>query len=456
MQKKHIGTLVRALAIDALTHILTRRIHFDTALSKLFKNYEGLRRIDKAFAYELVLGSLRWLSKMDWIMSHVVERPFVSLDPRVANALRIGAYQIYYMDRVPNRAAVSETVEAVKSVGAQNAASLVNAVLRRISKKSEYFAKPDKDKNPIEYFSMQYAHPSWMIARWLSRFESKRLAFLLSANNQTPTFTLKIIESNPLPSNDDIPSYLLKHCKIHSEWRPLKGALRVSSLPHFETCDAYKAGSYIVQDESAQLVSSLVSLKKNDKFLDACAAPGGKTIHIWQGCPNEKNITVCDFSKKRLKILEENFKRVGLDGVEILHGDVVEKVAQRQFDKILLDAPCSGFGVMRRHPEIKWLKNLNDIQNAAKEQKRLLNGLVGSLKVGGTLIYSVCTIEEEETTQVVKDFLETHPNFEVVSPDPFLHKFYKKYVTQDNDIFIIPGNPDKIDGFYACLLKKIT
>ncbi|MCA2958868.1 MAG: 16S rRNA (cytosine(967)-C(5))-methyltransferase RsmB, partial [Silvanigrellales bacterium] len=150
MSTRH-GTLTRALAIDALVHVLTRNMHADVALDRLFAHQPELRPLDRAFVFEIVYGSLRWLSKMDWIMGHMIDRPFASLDPRVLAALRVGTYQIFYMDRVPDRAAVSETVEAIKQVGAPNAASFVNAILRRVSRKAEYFPKPDKVKQQAEY-----------------------------------------------------------------------------------------------------------------------------------------------------------------------------------------------------------------------------------------------------------------------------------------------------------------
>ncbi len=212
-----IGTLTRAIAIDALTHILTRQVHTDVALEKLFLTYTQLRPLDKAFIYEIVFGSLRWLSKIDWIVGHMLKRPYSSLDPRVANALRVGAYQIYYMDRVPERAAVSETVEAIKQVGVPNAASFVNAILRRVAKKSEYFTKPDKEKLPLEYFPIQFAHPPWMVERWHKRLPQDKFEYLLINNNKPPKQSLKLIKRNPLPEPEvDFPTYLLK---THSQKR---------------------------------------------------------------------------------------------------------------------------------------------------------------------------------------------------------------------------------------------
>lgn len=450
-----IGSLTRELAIDALTHVLTRHIHTDVALEKLFNSHPNLRPLDKAFIYEIVFGALRWLSKMDWIMSHMIDRPFSSLDPRVVNALRVGAYQIYYMDRVPERAAVSETVEAIKHVGVPNAASFVNAILRRVAKKSDYFPKPDKEKSAVDYFSVQFAHPKWMVERWYKQIPQDKFEYLLINNNKVPVQSLKLLKRKPLPPEEkDFPTYLLRTQSLESSWRPLPGAFRVESLPKFETCEAFKMGSYLVQDESAQLVTSLLKVTAQDTCLDACAAPGGKSIYLWDEGVEPQNLTVCDSAQKRLKVLKENFDRVGLNGVAILHGDCVEQCKGKLYTKILLDAPCSSMGVIRRHPEIKWLRTPNDILNCAAEQARLLDGLASCLAPGGEMVYSVCSFELEETTQQINRFLKAHPEFEKVSPMDRLHDFYKKYVTKQEELLIYSGNPDDLDGFYAVILKK--
>lgn len=450
-----IGTLTRALAIDALTHVLTRHIHTDVALDKLFSSHRHLRPLDKAFIYEIVFGSLRWLSKIDWIVSHMIDRPFSSLDPRVVNAIRVGAYQIYYLDRVPERAAVSETVEAIKQVGVPNAASFVNAILRRVAKKSDYFPKPDKELLPIDYYSMQYAHPKWMVERWHDQLPTEKFQYLLANNNKVPLQTLKLLKHNPLPEGEsDFPTYLLKHHSLESSYRPLSGAFRIESVPRFDKCEAFQKGCYLVQDEAAQIVSSLVMPAPGETCLDACAAPGGKSIYLWDAGCEPENLTVCDSAQKRLKILNENFQRVGLNGTTILHGDVVEKCAGKSFQKILLDAPCSAMGVIRRHPEIKWLRVPNDILACAAEQARLLKGLAGCVASGGEMVYSVCSFELEETTLQIDKFLAEHPEFEKISPMPRLHDFYKKYVTRNDELLIYSGNPDDLDGFFAVILRK--
>jgi 16S rRNA (cytosine967-C5)-methyltransferase len=448
------GALTRAIAIDALTHVLTRRIHADTALDKLFAHHSELRPLDRAFIFEMVYGSLRWLSKMDWIMSHMMERSFASLDPRVANALRVGCYQIYYMDRVPDRAAVSETVEAIKIVGAAHASSFVNAILRRVARKGEYFEKPDKEIASAEYFAMHFAHPQWMIERWLKVMTPERLEHLCQANNSHPKHTLREIRRNFPQDGEDLSVYLLREFGVSSHARPLRGCLHVETLPPFDRCEVFQRGGYIVQDEAAQLVAGLVQPAENDLVLDACAAPGMKAICLWDDGLKPENLVVVDNSQKRLEILHKNFARVGLVGAEVLKGDVTQLAKDRLFSKVLLDAPCSSMGVMRRHPEMKWLRNLSDIVRNAQEQSRLLDGLASSVQVGGELVYMVCSNEGEETVQQTDRFLSTHKDFSIEPLSGRIHNFYRKYVTSRNELLVIPGNSEEIDGFYAVVLKR--
>lgn len=450
-----IGTLSRAIAIDALNNIITRRQHADVVLERLFKHHEQeLRALDRAFIFEIVYGSLRWLAKMDWIMSHMVDRPFTSLDPRVACALRVGAYQIFYMDRIPDRAAVSETVEAIKKVGAGNASSFVNAILRRVARKAEYYPKPDRESQTVDYLSVQFSHPHWMVERWLKHVSFERLEHLLAGNNKAPPIVLRRLLSKPLPGDEDLATYLLRTQGIATEWLPLKTALKAEKLPNFSSCEVFKAGHYIVQDTAAQLAVQLVRPGADSKVLDACAAPGGKSIALWDQGVAPENLTIADTNQKRLGLLEQNLQRVGLTPSEIVVGDVAEKMQGRVFDTILLDAPCSALGVVRRHPEIKWHRSPADIEYCAAEQRRLLDGLAPAVLPGGELVYIVCSVELEETTFQMRAFLERHPQFELVPLEQRVHDYYRRYVSRENELLILPGNSDDLDGFYAVVFRR--
>jgi 16S rRNA (cytosine967-C5)-methyltransferase len=394
---------------------------------------------------------------MDWIMSHMMDRPFHGLDPRIANALRIGTYQIFYMDRVPDRAAVSETVEAVKQLGAGQGASFVNAILRRVARRADYFAKPDKETQLIAYLAMHTAHPEWMLQRWLDFVPLERLEHSLAAHNKEPNKTLRSLRKRPLAGDQDLAHYLLSQQGIHSEHRPLSRALRVETYPRFRECEAFKSGCYIVQDEAAQLAASLVQPQIGHKVFDACAAPGGKTLAIWDGAPNGVQYFMCDTSKKRLALIEENLARIGLaedPAFERTTSDAIEAFPGQTFDRIVLDAPCSSMGVIARNPEIKWHRSPSDITRAAEIQKTLLEGMAQRLNPGGEIAYMVCSFEPEETTVQIATFLESHPEFIAVDLCGRIHEYYSKYLNQQGALLLYSGNQDEIDGFFACVLRR--
>jgi 16S rRNA (cytosine967-C5)-methyltransferase len=323
-----------------------------------------------------------------------------------------------------------------------------------VSRKAEYFPKPDKVKQQAEYLAMHHAHPQWMIDRWLSNIPPERLDHMLSGNNTPPKNSLRVLARNPVPGGDDLATFLLREHGIASHWRPLKGALQVESLPPFETCEAFKAGCYIVQDEAAQLCASIVAPRPTDTLLDACSAPGGKAIHMWDAGVEANQITLCDFSQKRIALMQKNLDRVKLHGATLVHGDAGSALSGKSFSKVVLDAPCSAMGVIRRHPEIKWLRSLADVENCAKEQRRLLVSCASLVEPHGELVYIVCTQEVEETSAVSDDFLASHPEFEIASLDGRIHDYYRKYLTRRNEVLVLPGNGDDLDGFYAVIFRK--
>jgi 16S rRNA (cytosine967-C5)-methyltransferase len=454
-----IGVVARVTAIDALSHVLVRHKRADQVLDEVFRKNPEFRPLDRAFIYQLVFGSLRWLAKMDWIMSHMMDRPFHSLDPRVANALRIGCYQIFYMDRVPDRAAVSETVEAVKNLGAAQAASFVNAILRRVARKADYFPKPDKDKRVVDYLAMHTAHPEWMIKRWLELMPQERLEYVLDAHNREPSKTLRILQKNSPYDGEELHRQLLKRYGIHSSSRPLRQALHVDSYPPFESCELFKEGRFLVQDEAAQLAASLVHAAAGQTVFDACSAPGGKAVAIWDQSPAGVSYFLCESSKKRLPLLQETLQRSRMtetDQVALECGDAVEAFAGKTFDRVVVDAPCSAMGTIGRNPEIKWLRTPADITRSCAEQKHLLDGLAPRVNPGGELIYMVCSFEPEESTRQIASFLETHPEFIAVDLSEHIHDYYRKYVDQRGNLLVYSGNQDDMDGFFASVLRKKT
>ena len=448
------STTTRVIAIDALKNILQRRKHADEEIYSCFASHPHLTRLDRSFIHEMVYGSLRWLYKMDWIAAKLIDRPLNAVDPRVLNALRIGMYQIYYMDRVPDRAAVSETVEATKSMGVGHAASFVNGVLRNVARRTEYFKKPDKEKEPVAYYSMHYSYPPWLIERWNDHLPAKRLEFLLEKTNEVPQHFLKVFEKKI--TTEELSYFFLKEYGIHCNPLPLEGCIQVSRLPDIAKCTYYQKGFYQIQSETSQLMASLVNKDHDGYLLDACASPGKKLLCLLDEGFDQDKVIAYEIYPKRAKILNDEIRRAGFKlGNPVVTADISKSDLNREFHNILLDAPCSSLGVIQRHPEMKWLKKPQDIEHYAQVQKEILEHLAPSVAIGGELLYTVCSFEPEETTEQIDLFLRNHTEFQRYNILERVHPYYQKYLKSNHEIIIYPGNTDSLDGFFGVVLKRV-
>ena len=445
---------MREVALDAFVEVMDHHRKPEVAVAYLYeKHAKNIKKIDKNFVKELLYGSLRWYSKMFWILQNTSNRDLKKVTPQVRSALVLGTYQIYYMDRVPDRAAVNESVEYIRKKGQANACSFVNGILRQIARRAEYFAKPDKHKEPAAYLSLQYAHPRWMINRWLAQFNYERTEEIVSANNRVPPVFARVNTRRGLPSYQ-LQSRLLKEERLHTERRPLRCSLKLRSFPQLEQESLFAQGFYTIQDEAAQLVSFLVNPKADETVLDLCCGPGGKLSHLCELSDGAACITAIDKSAKRLQQAQEAMQRMGHEGVTFLEEDITKWTSVERVDKILLDAPCSGLGILRRHPEGKWHKDLVMIKQMAQLQREMILRAFAWLKQGGELVYSVCSFELEESNTVLEYVKgELGERMSLVSPVSRLPDYYKRYVTRRNILQIYPGNHDAMDGFSAFIIR---
>ncbi len=445
---------MREVALDAFVEVMDHHRKPEAAVAYLYeKHAKHIRRIDKNFVKELLYGSLRWYAKMFWILQNTANRDLGKVTPQIRSALILGTYQIYYMDRVPDRAAVNESVEYIRKKGQANACSFVNGILRQIARRAEYFTKPDKHKEPAAYLSLQYAHPRWMIDRWLAQFNYERAEEIASANNRVPPTFVRVNTRLGVPAHQ-LQSRLLKEERLHTERRPLRCSLKLRGFPQLEQGSLFAAGFYTIQDEAAQLVSFLVNPQADETVLDLCCGPGGKLSHLCELSDGAARITAIDKSEQRLQQAQEATQRMKHEGVTFLVADITKWSSAVRVDKILLDAPCSGLGILRRHPEGKWHKDETTIKQMAKLQRELILRAFDWLKQGGELIYSVCSFEVEESNAVLEYIKgELGSRMSQVSPVGRLPDYYKRYVTRRNILQIYPGNHDAMDGFSAFVIR---
>lgn len=462
--RKHLGdnlnqpalSLAREIAFDAFVAIMDLKKRPEDVLAAAYATHGSkVSRLDRAFIKEILFGSLRWYSKIFWILQNTSKRSLEESSPEIRAALIVGTYQIYYMDRVPDRAAVNESVEYVRKKGQAKATTFVNGILRQIARRAEYFTKPDKKNKPKEYLALQFSHPQWIVERWLKRFHFDRMEIMLAANNQPPPFSVRINSlKTPLAQSAELQETLLRDEKITSDRRPLRSALRLTKTPSLSESKLFQEGFFTVQDEASQLIGFLVAPEANQKIADACAGPGGKLSHIYELGQEKLTLFAIEKDDEQYRKAKETLDRLGHKNLTWVHEDFLSWNSPEKLDKLLVDAPCSGLGVLRRHPEGKWHKNMKLIGTMAEQQWSMILHALKQLKIGGELIYSVCSFEAEETeAHLARIRSELSDKVEVVSPVNRLPDFYKKYVTQDQLFAVYAGNPEEMDGFGAFIVR---
>ena len=404
------------------------------------KNLEyGLAKIkqDKAFVQELCFGVCRYYHQLDAIAKRHLKKPFAKKDFDIYALLLVGIYQLLYLD-TEDFAALNETVEASKQLKKKWASGLLNAVLRNILRNKDAITSSLKD-NPVSHFS----HPEWLINK-LKKAWPKHWQAILEANNQRAAMTLRVNQQKG--SRDDYLARLKDNniqataSQLSENGITLEKAIDVYKLPNFEE------GAVSVQDEAAQLAAEILAPQPGDVILDACAAPGGKTCHLLEIQP-DITLTAIDNDEQRLTRVKENLDRLQLNA-NIITGDACQPASWARgmtFDKILLDAPCSATGVIRRHPDIKLLRRETDIKQLKKTQLTMLCALWPLLKKGGCLLYTTCSVLPEENDQVIKRFLDQTPSTRAtpLGAGWGIVTCYGKQLL-----------PSPTDGFYFCLLVK--
>ena len=368
-------TLAREVAFDAFTEVMEKRRKPDDVLEDIYKlRAKDLKRLDRNLTKEILYGGLRWYKKILWILQNTASRDLMKLTPEVRAALVLGTYQIFYMDRIPDRAAVNESAEYVRAKKQASAVGFVNGILRQIARRAEYFKKPDKVTQPVEYLSLQFSHPEWLVKRWFDRFKFERMEVMLAANNQPPPLFVRVNTlKTPLTQIQEFQDELLREEHLHSDRTNLRGCLVLKKHPDLSPESLFGKGFYTIQDQASQLIPHLLDLKENMSVVDAAAGPGGKLTHLYELGGGKIRLIAVEKSEPQLVRARETAKRMGHDEyIHWVHRDFAEFKPEELVDRVLLDAPCTGLGVLRRHPEGKWHKELSGIGALAKQQRELI------------------------------------------------------------------------------------
>lgn len=370
-----------------------------------------LQPADRALCHELVLGVLRRRLQLDKTAEHYSKRRFESLDPAVRIALRLGLYQLRFLTRIPASAAVNESVSLVRRARLSSATGFVNALLRRAIREPNYDPVTEAS-DPLERISLDTSHPRWLVERWARAFGVEEAEAFAAANNMVPPTAFRVVRNRA--GQDDVLARLSSAGAVLESSQVAEAAWRVAGATSLVR-ELSTQGQIYLQDEASQRVAEIIDVRRGELALDLCAAPGGKTTLMADRAGDGARIIASDRSATRLATVIATSRLHGLTSIKPLLVDAGEKLPFEAgvFDRVLIDAPCSGTGTLRRNPEIRWRLSAGDIGEFALKQKRFLVNAAAVVKGGGRLVYSTCSVEREENEEVVEEFLAQETSFEL-------------------------------------------
>lgn len=435
----------REIALNIVSRVLDEGAYSNLVLSKEL-NESNLDDKDRALVTELVYGTIRRKNTLDTIISNFV-KDIKLMDKKVLNILRIAIYQMHFLDKVPEFAACNEAVELAKAISEQNG-KLVNGILRSYTKKPDDI---EVSNGVVDRLAYQYSYEPWFIRMIYKQYGEKDGKRILSGLNQTPKVTVRV--NNTKADFDEVYDRLEEMGYDVEEGYACPEAIIIRGGRSIESNPLFIEGAITVQDESAMLVAPLLDLEENDTVLDLCAAPGGKTTHIAELLEGKGKVYGFDLHENKLSLINENLERLGLKDVEVEAMDATKLNPKYVSfaDKVLIDVPCSGLGIIRKKPEIKWNKSRKSLKDLVPTQREIMENAWTYLKSGGTMLYSTCTLNVEENQDNIEWFLNKHKDAKVEKI--FLGNMDNFMYNNDGSLTILPN--EYMDGFYvAKIIKK--
>ncbi|MEM9177671.1 MAG: 16S rRNA (cytosine(967)-C(5))-methyltransferase RsmB [Myxococcota bacterium] len=462
--KKTAGpTAPRLIAIRVVERVQRAGAYADLALHHALVQ-SRMPAADRGLATELVYGTLRWRGRLDYLIQQALDRELAKLEPLVISALRVGAYQLFFSDRIPANAAVDEAVRCVRAMGLERATGLVNAVLRRLAREGEGYTFPALDADPLSHLVHACSLPEWLAQRWLDQYCAEDAAKLAVAMNEPAPVTVRV---NPTRSTraEALQELRERHPDAR-EGRYAPHAIVLGRRGDVGQDPAFVAGRVSPQDEASQLVVDLLDPRPGERVLDTCAAPGTKSAAIAERLAGDGHVLALDRHARRLQLVGRGIRRLGVGGVATLERDATKPMeelaaADGLFDRILIDAPCSGLGSMRRNPDARWRLRPEALEDLARVQREILEAAAAVLRPGGSLVYSTCTVTPEENEAVVRGFMATRANWRIAGRDE-APEAIRELIDEDGFFRVLPHMPNRpdladtkdMDGFFAVRIVR--
>lgn len=456
-------TAARLIAVRVLDRVERVRAFADLALHHTLAQTH-LAGIDRALATELVYGTLRWRGRLDFLLQSALDPNLYELEPLVRASLRIGAYQLHFSDRIPDTAAVDEAVRCTRAVGAERATGLVNAVLRRVARERATIRFPELEEDPLAHLEHALSLPGWLAERWIADYGSEAATALAWVSNLPPPLTVR--GNSQQTEREEL---LLRVRDSFPEAMPTRFASHGIVLGHNGNPGLHPhflSGDYTVQDEASQLVVELLDVMPGQRVLDVCAAPGTKTTAIAEALGGRGSVLALDRHAARLKLVGRTARRLGLTGIRTLVRDASrplndlppaagssETTDADGFDRVLVDAPCSGLGTLRRNPDARWRIRPQDPAKLAEIQWTILQHAAEVVSPGGTLVYSTCTLMREENEDVIQRLLQSNPAIRIAPTEKHPARL-QPLLDADGFLRCHPHIHDT-DGFFVARLEKV-
>jgi 16S rRNA (cytosine967-C5)-methyltransferase len=441
---------VRESAVELLETIEKNQSYSNLLLNNAIKK-NNIDSKDVGLLTELTYGTLQRKMTLDFYLNPFLKNPR-KLESWVRQLLRITLYQMVYLDKIPDRAAIFEAVEIAKKRGHKGIASMVNGVLRSVQR--EGLPSLEQIKDPAERLSIETSHPLWLVQRWVNQLGYSKAKEMCEINLTAPLQTARV---NTTKIDRETCIEILKKEGYQVEISSVVPEAIKCLKGNLANSNAFKEGNITIQDESSMIVAHALGIHEDEVVLDACAAPGGKSTHIAEKLNNSGKVISLDLHEHKVKLISSNAHRLGLSNIETKQLDsrtVQEHFENDSFDRILLDAPCSGLGVMRRKPDMKYTKKEEDVSQLHHIQLELLKSVTPLLKKGGILVYSTCTVDEEENDKVIQTFLHNNKDFE---GDVTVKERLPEAIRPLCDGFTLQILPQDFgsDGFYIAALRKL-